>query len=163
VRPPIWAEFRARLRCPPGGADLVECFDRGLDCLAGRALLAGPPPDHAEREQRARPAERVADLRVLLHRSLEEGLGLGDAAARGRNEPTAACHVCEHPPPPDAGGVFLPPVEQFARVIGPAELEDRLHVIRTPPVGGGLSVTEGSACLLRRRKVRDGVPRIPAP
>ena len=65
-------KLAARPLDPGGRAKLLEAAERSADRVAGRALLPRPPADDPEREQRARPAEEIADLLVLLNGLLQK-------------------------------------------------------------------------------------------
>ena len=132
----------------------LERPDRGLDRVAGGSLLAAASPDGAESQQRACPAERIADGLVPGNRLPEQVERLVDVSACGGDEAPAARHVREHPLAPDPHRIRLQRVDE----VGPpsstsSELEQQLYAVGGPPAEAGLAPIE-----LRGKPVRPSEP-----
>ena len=109
-------ELGAGLLGPAGRAERLEAGERRLDRLPGRPLLPRTPPDDAEREQRPRPAERIADRLVLARPpprapSSASSTSPRAAASRPRQRATCASTQCAA----DAHAPRLPGVQQRQR------------------------------------------------
>jgi len=102
------AELGTRLRGPASSAERLERFERRLDCLAGRTLLATATPDDAERQQRPSTAERIADRLVFGDRLSEQRQGRLDVAAGGGDEPPAASRLGHYPVAAEPRRIGLP-------------------------------------------------------
>jgi hypothetical protein len=73
TRPPAdVAQLRACLLDPHPRPEPLELVERRTDRVAGGALLALPPADDAEREQRASPAEAICGMLMLRDGVFEE-------------------------------------------------------------------------------------------
>src|SRR5262245_15374745 len=131
-----------RLLDPRRRPERLERAERLVDRVAGGTLLPRAPPDDAESEQRAGSAEGVSRRPVLGDGIPEEGLGPTDVPVGGGHEPATVRHVCGHPLAPDASGVRVPGVENASGVVEPAELEQQLHVVRSPPADARLAPPE---------------------
>ena len=126
------AQLPASLLRPAGGPERLEPFERGLDCLAGRALLTRSTPDDPECEEGTRPAERVADAFVLPNRLLEQRDGVLNVARCRGGEPTASAHVGERPAATESRRFRRPFVQQLACLPNLTEREQRLDMVRAP-------------------------------
>ena len=102
-------ELAARLLDPGRGPELLEAGERSLDRLAGAALLPRAPPDDAEREQRASPSERVADLLVLVDRAARGGdAARSPSPCAAATRPRQRVDLREHPLSAEPRCVRLP-------------------------------------------------------
>src|SRR6476469_7860494 len=90
-------ELAPSLRDPGRGLEPLETLERELNRVIGASLLPFASPDDAEPEQRPSTAERVTDLLVLRHRTIEEGLCANDISPGGRDEAAASGGLGEHP------------------------------------------------------------------
>ena len=127
------SELGARLHRKARGAALLEDGERLLDRLPGRALLTGAPGDDAEREERTSMTETVSERVVGSDGFGQELEGLVDVAFGRCDEPAAAFGLREHPRPVEARRRLFPRVEEQPGVVEPAELDEPLHVVGTPP------------------------------
>src|SRR5262249_11550248 len=133
-----------RSRDPGRGAESLEAVERRAQGLFGAALLPLAPPDRAEREQRPGAAVRIAEPLVPRYCLPEGRVGGGGFPARRGDEPPAACRMCQHPVASEPRRVLLPGVENGDGLVGPAELEQELDVIRAPPADARLAPRERS-------------------
>ncbi len=119
--------------------------------------------DGAQRQQRPRPAERIADRFVLGDRLHEQGQRVLDVPARCRDEAAAARHVREYPLAGDTCGVRLPDIDDPVRVVEPAELEEQLGVVSAPPADARLAPSELRGAAVGLAEPLRGCGRISAP
>src|SRR5262249_25739827 len=117
--------------------------------------------DRAERQQRPRAPERVADRLVLGNRPLEQYLRLVDVPLRSRDEAAAANSVREHPDARYSRRVRLPSVEERNGVFDAPELEQELDVISGPPPHARLAPAELCGALVRLAEPLEGDRRLP--
>ena len=164
VRPPIRPSSSRASLDPGRRSELLEAGERGLDRLAAGALLPCAPEHDAEREQRASPSERIADLLVLRDRLLEERRRPSStspcaAATRPRQRVTcASTRVAAEP-----RRVRLPEVEDADRLVDPAELEQRLDVVGRPRARVRRAPPERRRLPVGLAEAVDGRRRVSAP
>jgi hypothetical protein len=126
------AELGLRLPDPSRRAEIFEARERSLDRLPRKPLLPRPPPDDAEREQRAGPPERVASLVVLLDSPREQHDRLFDVSPCRGYETAAARHAARAPGREEARRIGFPAVDDLDGIVDPAELEQRLGIVARP-------------------------------
>jgi hypothetical protein len=94
-----------------------------------RALLPGPPPNHAQGEERTRPSVEIVDRFVFKNRILEELRCLIDVAAGSCDQAMTAQDVRETLCRPSRRASASHRSSAFRGLVDPAELEHALGVV----------------------------------
>ena len=100
---------------------------------------------------------------MLCNRLLQERNGPIHGPLDGGDETAAARHVREHPLTAEPRRVSLPDLEDPNGVVDPAELEEQLDVVGTPPANARLTPSEPLGLLVRLAEPHRGRGPVSAP